>query len=1842
MTNAINVQELIENFRKRKIQLWAEAGKLKFKAPKGILNDDDIKVLKTNKSEILNYIESENKTVTILNDKENRYNPFPLTDVQEAYLLGRNPGFRCGGVSCHIYLEFDYDALDHLKVEEAWNRLIDRHEMLRAIVVNQEYQMILKEYPKLKVTYNNLADLTKQEQSKSLEKIRKKMSHRVYNTEKWPLFDIAVTDLKSNQLNSKKKSILHFSMEFLIADWISMSMLMNEFEQFYFTPKIKSSPLTLSFRDYVIAERGVKETPAYAKDRSYWMKRIDTLPQGPKLPLARREDTSTNHFTRNTTLIEIEKWNLFKEKAQTHSITPTAAISAVYAAVLERWSDNQHFCLNLTVLNRMPLHEEVAQIIGDFTTVSLLEVDWRKKDSFFHRAKQMNMLLFDDLDHTLFTGIEVLREMNKKSDENILLPVVLTSAIGLLGDENSNTKGVLGEYNISQTPQVYIDCQVIDTANGLTINWDTRDGIFPPKMIEDMFHAFRDLIYQLAEDVNFWQKEDLIGLPHRHQQERDQLNNNKVVFEKQCLHQPILKQIKNSPDKIAVIDNSGQITFGQLGAKALAISKELKKLGCVPQDTIAITLPKSYDQVAAVLSVLLLGGVYIPIDINQPVDRRSKIIGNADVKYVLTTKEILKQGYGVDDSIHIIAIDDLEQKNQEKIDSDLEIVNDDVNLPAYVIYTSGSTGEPKGVVISHESALNTIEDVNARFEVSDKDSVLALSQLGFDLSVYDIFGILGKGGKIIYPDSDRQNDPSHWFELIKKFKITLWNTAPALMQMFVNFLENEQTINDLSQLRLAFLSGDWIPLQLPDKLKFILPKLQLISMGGATEASIWSNFHIYKGLESDWNSIPYGRPFSNQGFRILDEQMHDCPEWKTGDLYITGKGLAIGYLNDSQKTNESFFLHPTDGDRLYKTGDLGRYTPGGEIEFLGRRDKQIKIRGHRIELGEIESVLTDHSSIANAVVIAKENQENNNNQSLFGFVTANNTKEIEDKKLINELQKNNKEIQRQAFQNYPELSDLDQQDTKKAIDSLEYVSCYSMLHVLQSLGTLKENVEYDQNSILSVDGIHEKFKWLVKIWLSQLVERKLVTKTKKDLYVAKISTNSETEQQQWQDTKKLWGKHFEAADFVDYSIEHIKILPQLLSGKVDAISLLFPAQSEDRSDSIYLENKVMQYLSAILARVTKEIFTNFANQKLRILEIGAGTGAASKEIIEQIKGEKFEYHYTDITPYFFEEAKIRYKELSNIHYRVYNMDKDYRQQGLKANSYDLVIAGGGVLIGAKDTYNVLHSIKELVRPGGFFICSEPTREHNWLLVTQAFMMNKPEDNLRLNQSCLNYQDWLQVLKDIGGGAVFSSPDNHIKEFGQHVLVTQMKSNKSYVSNDSLFSHLHDKLPEYMIPSSLEMIDKIPITNNGKVNLKKLESWCFQDMANDTTEQQFANELESEIAKICSDLLGIEKVLVNKNLNDYGTDSLMMAQIAGKIRDKFSGNDSELTFDLILRQLLSTPTIAELAKFLQDRNKNLQKNISSKFSEKIGIITRFGGEDEELKRIFIPGGNGNLDGYKDLLKHLVAENSGSVYGISVDNYERYSTIDSDNLIELTADDYVDLILEKGAEKVQMIGHSVGSAIAVEMARRLSEKGVEIVDIVIIDGIRVPFKVHDDIFVEFRFLDTIGITTKDIGFGEIDINSLKEWIVATLSKNKNEIPEGTIFEMSGNSKFIQNTNVFNKMKSMDQSTRFDQYLETMLELSNGQRQMPKELLERTYKIFAQNFRASKYTPAPYFGDIRHLKAKDQRKSKAFGINDDIEKLWKEISLGKVTNIEIEGDHLGCVGEEYAPNLAKLIAT
>ncbi len=640
--------------------------------------------------------------------------------------------------------------------------------------------------------------------------------------------------------------------------------------------------------------------------------------------------------------------------------------------MLAAWGAGSRFTLNLTLFNRLPLHPQVSELVGDFTSLTLLAVERRPGEPFVEGARRLQQRLWDDLDHRLVSGVRILRELSRlRGEPRTIMPVVFTSTLNQVPPDPDTAAGLgvrtEGGWGISQTPQVWLDHQVTETGGTLSWRWDAVEELFPAGLLDAMFGAYGRLLERLAGDEASWREPVRGLLPAEQLGLIAEANATGAPLPEGLLHEPFLERARLAPEAPAVITSSRILTYGELDRLSLALARRLRRLGAGHNRLVAVVMHKGWEQVAAVLAVLRAGAAYLPVDARLPAERLRHLLVGGEAAIALTQPGLEGGALAWPEGVERVVVEAEDGRDGE--DSREEEIRQSPGDLAYVIFTSGSTGEPKGVMIDHRGALNTVIDVNRRFGVGPGDRVLTLSSLSFDLSVWDVFGVLAAGGALVVPDAGSERDPASWAELAARAGVTVWNTVPALMEMLVEHGAGRPGVL-AAPLRLVLLSGDWIPLRLPDRIRAAFPAARVISLGGATEASIWSILYPVGAVGEEWASIPYGRAMASQSFHVLTEDLEPCPVWVPGHLYIGGAGLALGYWRDEEKTRAAFFPHPRTGERLYRTGDLGRLLPGGDIELLGRDDTQVKIQGHRIELGEIETALVRHPRVAAAVVAA--------------------------------------------------------------------------------------------------------------------------------------------------------------------------------------------------------------------------------------------------------------------------------------------------------------------------------------------------------------------------------------------------------------------------------------------------------------------------------------------------------------------------------------------------------------------------------------------------------------------------------------------------------------------------------------------------------------------------------------------------------------------------------------------------------------------------------------------------------------------------------------------------------
>jgi amino acid adenylation domain-containing protein len=787
-------------------------------------------------------------------DPDRAHEPFPLTDVQAAYHTGRDPRFTLGGVGTWHYTEFDGTDVDPERLERAWNTVVERHGMLRAVVENG-HQRVLPDVPPVRIP---VRDACPGGAAEALAGLRARLSQQVRDPARWPLFAVEAVryreDEGAGRSDGEIRTRIGIGLDYLVLDALSITTLYAELNALYADPDHELPPVDVSFRDYLTRLPADPESAERA--RAHWRTRLSELPPPPALPFDRDPATlDAPVFTRRRLTLPAEDWQAVKRHAARHGLTPSTVLLALYAEVLETWSGTDAVTVTLTLFNRRDVHPHIHRVLGDFTSLSLAG-HRREGMSWLAAAVALQRRQAEDLDHADVPIDWLLREFGRRTGSvDAAAPVVFTSAIGV-GDATLAGPGTglpAKVWGISQSPQVCLDNQVTEESGNLVVTWDAVDQLFPEGVLDAMFRAYERLLrYAVAGD---WDA-PLPDLLPASQYERRAAATREAALEPvrpRPLHQPFFTRATADPDRAALVTTAGEeMTYGALADRALRTAAALGYAGVRPGDLVAVTLPKGPEQIAAVLGVLAAGAAYVPLSQEQPPARLERI--HATAAFDVVVGDWPASGATAPRRLSLADTRGHEPLPAPHATSPRAL--------AYVIFTSGSTGEPKGVEITHAAAWNTIADINARHGVREDDRVFALSALDFDLSVYDVFGLLAAGGSLLLPTEDQRREPARWPSLLDRYGVTVWNTVPALLDLLLDADEQEASEGGrISGLRTALVSGDWIGLDLPARLRARTARpCAFVAMGGATEAAIWSNTLTVDELDPRWVSIPYGVP----------------------------------------------------------------------------------------------------------------------------------------------------------------------------------------------------------------------------------------------------------------------------------------------------------------------------------------------------------------------------------------------------------------------------------------------------------------------------------------------------------------------------------------------------------------------------------------------------------------------------------------------------------------------------------------------------------------------------------------------------------------------------------------------------------------------------------------------------------------------------------------------------------------------------------------------------------------------------------------------------------------------
>lgn len=791
-----------------------------------------------------------------------------------------------------------------------------------------------------------------------------------------PLFQATLWKLGQDE------HILLLAMHHIVTDDWSMGILFREIEALYKAySEGKSSPLPelpIQSADFAYWQRQWLQGEVLEKDLFYWKQQLSGELPVLQLPTDRpRPSVPTYRGAQRLLLLPKPLTQALKVLSKQEDTTLFMTLIAAFNTLLYRYTAQEDIIVGVESAGRNQV--ETEDLIGYFCNTLVLRTDLSGNPSFRELLDRVRHNVLEALTHQdipfekLVEELRLPRDLSRPPLFQVLFICSefspITTTLDLPG------LSITSSWIHNGSSKADLIMFVVEDSEGLRLELDYSTDLFNANSIDRLLGNFKTLLEGIATNL----EQSIAKLPLLTDQEHHQLlvewNDTQTDYtQEQSIQQLFEAQVERNPEAVAAIFENQQLTYRELNCRANQLAHYLQKQGVGPEVLVGIYLERSLEMVEALLGILKAGGAYVPLDASYPAERLAFMLSDAQVSVLLTRQYLLEQL--PNHSAQVVCLDaDWEDISQESEDNPASLVTA-ANL-AYVIYTSGSTGQPKGVAVPHQQILNRLAWMWNTYPFEPGEFNCQKTALNFVDSIWELLGPLLQGvPTVIIPDSVRQ-EPSKFVQTLAEHQVTRLWVVPSFLRAILDTVPNLQ--RRLPKLKFWVTGGEAISVELLQRFQESLPQAILYNLYGTSE--VWDvTCYAPDPQHQKLARVPIGCPIANMQAYILDAHRQPVPVGVQGELYVGGVGLAREYINRPELTAEKFIPNPFDkskGDRLYKTGDLARYLPDGNIEFLGRIDNQVKIRGFRIELGEIEALLSQHPSVAQTVVIDREDQPGN-------------------------------------------------------------------------------------------------------------------------------------------------------------------------------------------------------------------------------------------------------------------------------------------------------------------------------------------------------------------------------------------------------------------------------------------------------------------------------------------------------------------------------------------------------------------------------------------------------------------------------------------------------------------------------------------------------------------------------------------------------------------------------------------------------------------------------------------------------------------------------------------------
>ena len=874
-------------------------------------------------------------------------------------------------------------------LEDSLREVIRRHEVLRTRfeLRDGEAEQVIDEQVEFNLAVEDLSGLEREAAERAVQELARAEAQRGFDLRTGPLLRAKLLQLSANEHE------LLLTMHHIVSDGWSLSVLVKEIGTLYQAyAQGESSPLPeleVQYADYAVWQREYLQGEVLEKQLSYWREQLAGAAPVLELPADRpRPQFQTFSGSVLSCDLPVEVSEKLEALSQREGVTLFMSLLAAFDVLLWRYTGQADLSVGTPIAGRN--QAEIEGLIGFFVNTLVLRVQMNGRESYRELLGRVREVTLGAFGHQDVPFERLVEELQPERDLSHTPLFQVVFALQNVPHQQIELPGLSlsPEASDNQTAKYDLTLRMYQTDSGLSASVEYNSDLFERATMARLLDQFQTLLESINANPDL-PISKLNWLPETERREILEKSNVSAADYRAdiCLHQWFEKQVEETPDAGAVTHAGTTISYKDLNQRANQLAHYLRKLEIGTDSCVAICVERSMELVVGILAILKAGAAYVPLDPALPRERLSLILADSETQ-VLLTQESLIQNLP-DFAGEIVRLDHDREllASESTANPGVKVLADNA---AYVIHTSGSTGKPKGVVVTHSNVVRLFEATDQWFNFGAGDVWTLFHSYAFDFSVWELWGALLYGGRLVVVPYLVSRTPDAFYDLVRREQVTVLNQTPSAFRQFINAGESAEAGHSLS-LRLVIFGGEALELQSlqPWFARWGDERPQLVNMYGITETSVHVTYRplTVADLRQSRGSM-VGQAIPDLQVHVLDEDMQLVAFGVAGELYVGGDGLARGYLNRPDLTAERFVPNPfgdSPGSRLYKTGDKARYLADGDLEYLGRLDQQVKIRGHRIELGEIEAVLNGHESVREVAVIAK--QEEAGDQRLIAYVS---------------------------------------------------------------------------------------------------------------------------------------------------------------------------------------------------------------------------------------------------------------------------------------------------------------------------------------------------------------------------------------------------------------------------------------------------------------------------------------------------------------------------------------------------------------------------------------------------------------------------------------------------------------------------------------------------------------------------------------------------------------------------------------------------------------------------------------------------------------------------------------